>query len=435
MLRLAKKIIIAFVVLIAIYVLSLTSVFMLPKSIIQDNVIRDIDVLVLKSGPIYKFNRETEFLEGPTGYVDALTDATMLTRNINFNETNNDKARCIQHFFGFSTRFADEIYANPLKEALNANGYTRYWHGYQVVLRPLLMFFDYTQIRIFNIIWFTLFSVGAGFVFFKRLGLNATFLLGLGLVMCKFNLIPLSMQFMNMFMLTLFLIIVLHFWLGPKQDKKILLKDYDNLYLLCFAIGSLTSFFDFLTTPILPVGVCLYFLLLYFRERYNYEFKWKNVIFSIALWGIGYLLTWASKWILCWLVLDINVFEEVIKQIFIRINNVVVDDAGTSLQVTRALAVLGNIYALATPMPLDVLIKVVLVLLTGVLLISRYYPGDKKNDFLAQLLFIGGLPFWWYGFIVNHSYIHFWFTYRSLLVSVLCFGTYLARKVSWKNIF
>lgn len=435
MLRLVKKIIAAFVVLIAIYVLSLTSVFMLPKSIIQDNAIGNLDLLVLRSGAIYKFHRETDFLEGPAGYVDALTDATMLTRNINFNEINNDRARCIQHFFDFPNRFADEIYTNPLKDALNANGYSRYWHGYQLVLRPLLLFFDYTQIRIFNIIWFALFSIGAGFIFFKRLGLCATFLLGLGLVMCKFNLIPLSMQFMNMFMLTFFLVAVAHFWLGSEQEQKIIHGDNDNLYLLCFMIGSLTAFFDFLTTPVLPIGVSLYFLLSYFRRRHNYEFQWKTVVFCIVLWGIGYLFTWASKWILCWLVLDINIFDEVIKQIYTRISDVVVSDDGSSLHATRALAVIGNVYALTAPILMITFLKVVFVLFLGVLLLSRYYPGDKKNNFLAQLLFIGLLPIVWYAFTVNHSYIHFWFTYRSLLVTVLCIGTYLERKVAWKSIF
>lgn len=40
---------------------------------------------------------------------------------------------------------------NALEQAMFMNGYSRYWHGYQVILRPLLLPFNYFEIRYINI--------------------------------------------------------------------------------------------------------------------------------------------------------------------------------------------------------------------------------------------------------------------------------------------
>lgn len=37
---------------------------------------------------------------------------------------------------------------NPLKAAMSINNYSRYWHGYQIFLRPLLIFINYGSIRL-----------------------------------------------------------------------------------------------------------------------------------------------------------------------------------------------------------------------------------------------------------------------------------------------
>lgn len=39
---------------------------------------------------------------------------------------------------------------NVLRQALEVQGYTYYWHGYIIILRPLLLLFDYAQIRVLN---------------------------------------------------------------------------------------------------------------------------------------------------------------------------------------------------------------------------------------------------------------------------------------------
>ena len=71
----------------------------------------------------------------------------------------------ITHFFG-SKLIADSdmmraVVANdesltPIERAMDINGYARYWHGYLLILRPLLVFFSYGQ---FRYIMFTAFTI------------------------------------------------------------------------------------------------------------------------------------------------------------------------------------------------------------------------------------------------------------------------------------
>jgi len=83
----------------------------------------------------------------------------------------------------------------------------------------------------------------------------------------------------------------------------------------------------------------------------------------------------------------------------------------------------------------DITIKIFLVILLLwliILLISR------KNKIINMLpiLIIGIYPYIWYSVLKNHSYMHSWFTYRSLGVtvfSVLVFMSYSIDKTKIKD--
>lgn len=56
---------------------------------------------------------------------------------------------------------------NSLIAAISINGYPRYWHGYQIVLRPLLVFTSYGGIRqIYGFI--LMFLIGINFFFLLK---------------------------------------------------------------------------------------------------------------------------------------------------------------------------------------------------------------------------------------------------------------------------
>ena len=71
-------------------------------------------------------------------------------------------------------------------------------------------------------------------------------------------------------------------------------KRYPELFLLT---GILTSYFDFLTYPVVTLGfpLCAYFLL---AERESIKKGLQKVIGYSFCWGVGYVGMWALKWII-----------------------------------------------------------------------------------------------------------------------------------------
>lgn len=118
--------------------------------------------------------------------------------------------------------------------------YTRYWHGYLVLLKPFFLLFDYADLRVFNVIVQLLLV----FLIFRAFSKAGYELEAWGYVLSVLFMmpvvIPLSIQFSVIFYLTNFSVLVL-------------LKAYDwiveqNGLLLYFQlIGMCASYFDLLT--------------------------------------------------------------------------------------------------------------------------------------------------------------------------------------------
>lgn len=59
---------------------------------------------------------------------------------------------------------------SPLQAAMSVNGYSRYWHGYLVFLRPLMIWLNYWQIRYVNMFVFFLLVCAVFRLIGKRVG-------------------------------------------------------------------------------------------------------------------------------------------------------------------------------------------------------------------------------------------------------------------------
>ena len=102
-----------FVILIVVFFLSMTLVYCIPTSWIQNNVEKSVEVIENEGEyPMYFFYRHSAI-------IDEHTDKLMYTSLIQ----NRD-------------------YYNPVQASVSINQYPRYWHGYQVILRPLRVIFQ-----------------------------------------------------------------------------------------------------------------------------------------------------------------------------------------------------------------------------------------------------------------------------------------------------
>ena len=119
-----------FIILIVVFFLSMTLVYCIPTSWIQNNVEKSVEVIENEGEyPMYFFYRHSAI-------IDEHTDKLMYTSLIQ----NRD-------------------YYNPVQASVSINQYPRYWHGYQVILRPLTVIFQVQELRylgmyVFHLLFF-----------------------------------------------------------------------------------------------------------------------------------------------------------------------------------------------------------------------------------------------------------------------------------------
>jgi hypothetical protein len=291
--------------------------------------------------------------------------------------------------------------------------YARYWHGYMLYLRPLLLFFDYEGIRVVSSFVFFLLYTAAVCLLAKKTGWIYAMGLAGSMVFVKIYILPMSLQFAGVFNL-MFMAILAVLLLAGRQPLA-----GAKMACLFLAIGSLTSFIDLLTAPLITLGVPLLVQLIVYNKQKEASLaaSFRMSLRISGLWLAGYGLTWVSKWIIGSIALNRNVIQEAVAAIFFRTqgNDVYPLDRYRTLQL--------NLHGLLSSKELAVAL---LVLFSGlaifVLLHRRCGPMRKHLVFLWVALY----PYIWYSFTANHSQIHHWFTYRAQLVSLMGGFAFLA---------
>lgn len=161
------------------------------------------------------------------------------------------------------------------------NYYGRYWHGYLAVIRPLLLFFNYTEIRhllmmlqLFLILFFLWKAARSDEI-------EAVIpLIGFWLFLSPATLFG-SLQYAPCFLITMLMLIVLYRW---KEGTSIRRSD---LFLLA---GIATAYFDFLIYPLVTLGVPLLFYLSMDRAcLLSAKRALQNVLTLSFSWGGGTL--------------------------------------------------------------------------------------------------------------------------------------------------
>ncbi len=280
--------------------------------------------------------------------------------------------------------------------------YARYWHGNTFLTRYLLAFCDYVNIRFLLYIVSSMLLVWCGTLLCRKSGWQTVAAVMFGLFVCYAFVMQFSMQFAMVLILTLAGMIAI------ANARKSLMP--------FFVIGSLVCFFDLLTAPMLTLGMMLVVHIALMSDREMWQ-GWKQGIYGVLLWTIGYAGTWVAKWIIATLFTSENVIHEGIENI---INRSGVDDF------SRWDAVMVNIDLLPW--------KYIVVAVLAVAFLAIIWFNVKGWRRAVQLLPIAVLPWVWYFLAANHSYWHSWFTFRAQAVSVAAIILALMQMVDWKRI-
>lgn len=278
--------------------------------------------------------------------------------------------------------------------------YARYWHGYMIFLRPLLIIFNINQIRIL----FTIILVGLSLVLlyllYKKINLITAISFALGLFSCSVFIVGQSLSEISVFIITLIMSIIL-----------LLKKDVNkNLGIPFFICGSLVGFMDLLTEPLIPllIPITVYFLIAQKQEKMSWKDALKKYIYLCFIWVVAYIATWILKWVILDIVKNRGIFAQALDQILVRSS----DKRITYIRILKRIYQyfsISSLYIMIIPM--------IIMIIIGI--IREKNRKSKLQICLLPFIFNLLAPFVWYFFIKNHSYIHPFFSYKLLFITVV----------------
>lgn len=378
-------------------VLLLVAVFNLPTEKIYNNV----------STSVATFNKEGTYpvlTSWCTSQLDNYSDALMFEAAIyNGNESTLNKAMMVYHVYYPNKNQAEALIAYYSgDQAYTYMSYARYWHGYLLLIKPLLTFMTYSTIRVLNLVVQTLLSFLLLFILWKKnmVGYIIPYVLTLLLLMPLAT--AFSLQFSAVFYLTTIGSIVLLLnnenWVSS------------NRFLFFFLmLGILTSYFDFLTYPLVTFGVPMTFYLCLSKETSLIR-NIGDIIKYLWAWGFGYVGMWAGKWLVGSLLTGQNLIADAITQMSVRTSMSNADISTFSYYDV----IYNNIESFSKNPTIYAVFGFLIVLMIIVLIRRRFIPFLK---YFIIFGIIAMLPFIWYVGASNHSYIHHFFTHKELVIT------------------
>lgn len=397
-----KSINIALIVLLGIiagFVLIVLT-YLLPTNKIKENV----------EESIYTFYKEKVYYavidRYPGTQLDNYTDAIMLSNAMyDGNQGLIDKAINVY-------KYSNDLGGNPAEQLVEyfsakkeidwkATEYSRYWHGYLVLLKPALLIFNYSEIRMTNQIIQTLLIVLITYLLIKRNLKQHILPFIIAILSIMPSVIALSLQFSTTIYISLLAVAAILLFHEKLQNK------YIYFFLI---LGMITSFLDFLTCPILTLGMPMMYFIILKQEDWKKDLK--NIIILSIMWGIGYAGIWVGKWIISSILLQENFINSALSKISERTGDKTVHGNFTKLSVLEL-----NLKMISTvPNVLIFTANIVYIVYKSI----KEKIWQRKNQYLKIIPFlvISIMPFAWYVFAGNHSFMHYWFTYRSLAVTV-----------------
>ena len=280
--------------------------------------------------------------------------------------------------------------------------YARYWHGYLIFLRPLLVIMDYQGIRILmQVITIILMIVMLGLIA-KKINWQIAVMFLIGFLSID---IFIAARAFNAICVFIIAIVSTIFILLKKDSEK-------NIAINFFVIGSITSFIDLLTTPLVTLGIpIIVYLLLIQKHGKNLKECLIELIKICLMWGIGYGLTWATKWILVQLMYNRPIIQNALTQAQVR-------------TVTNKTTFLNMMINIGNFLSYEVIFANIMIMISYAIIMlvkNRNKELNIKNNIVQSIpyLIVAMMPLAWYAVLKQHSMIHRFFTYRALVITII----------------
>ncbi len=396
-------------------VAALTVAYLIPRDDMRENVRKSSEILHNEGlgACIWEEIGETA--------LDVYTDGLIL--NVSYTETK-DGVRDI-----LSGTYVEVDGKNPMESlyetaVLSNEGYTvknygRYWHGYQIILRPLLCFFTYSDIRQINMILQLMLVFFLVCVLVKSGdGIFVLPFFGMYVFLSPVSLYS-SLQYSPCFYIMMLTLIEIFGWKETWNDRK-----GNETFLLA---GILTAYFDFLTYPLITLAVPLaaYIGVDYKRLLRAPKYGIGRLFLYTISWGFGYVGMWSLKWVIATILTEENIIYDAFAEIAYRSGYFIKKHSYCDTLKLNMSVCNGKIF----------LIGIICVILYILLLRIKNRIAVKRELFpvIGMLFIVSAYPFFWYLVTKNHSCSHSYFTWRELAITV--FGILMAGVIGLRYFF
>ena len=184
--------------------------------------------------------------------------------------------------------------AKGLNDSLGGFYYWRFWHGYQIITRPILYFGSIELLRQIGSILFTLSFVAFLMIVAREVGtLHALALAGAIICVPMYSqsiLISHGLDWIIAFIGGSYILV---------QRQSLGLDNRKSISSLFMVAGMLTSYFSYLTNPVITLSLPLLAFWWKAPKEQTHQFAQLKSFIAMALyWSAGYFGFWAVKWLL-----------------------------------------------------------------------------------------------------------------------------------------
>ncbi|KAB7786978.1 hypothetical protein [Bifidobacterium cebidarum] len=364
----------------------------------------------------------------PQSQLDSFTDSIMLQQS---QRTSNWNA--VTAYFTNREKWVSlesSAIHNPVYAAFANQGYPRYWHGYAIILKPLLVFFNYSAIRIISFIILAFLICIAFGVVKERFGIIAALCFTTTLSLINIFAVPMSLVFSPVTYITLSSICMIRIF--DSQDYRVL---------AFMVVGAITNYVDFLTFPLLTLCIPLIFCVMHdaLCDTTTLFRRFFTVIYSSLMWLIGYSSTWIMKWVISSLVIRENVISDAIHSIMVRSDTGGVNEAH-GVTFNKAEIIQNNYNCIMSNVPKRMVFLFFFVIVSLLCLKFIKEGGNIRilgSNILSGLpvLLIGVAPIVWYAVLANHSAIHMeFYAYKDAAITIMSLLMFIVLMFASPNI-
>ena len=316
------------------------------------------------------------------------------------------------------TRYYDDDYGPAVGIRATLNGkkgnidYTRYWHGSLVFVRPLLALTDIGGIRMIAAAVTALLLLGNIALLIYKKHKAAAVLLVVSAVLVHFWFVFTALEYMTTFIIML---AVLPLYVRYAGSPRV-------LAVISAGVGTVTAFADFLTTETLTLLVPLAMSFFITAESGEKPDGRKSLITTVscgAAWGCGYLFTFAAKWVTASAMLGGSISSAALSAAGERFTGAT---EGLSSVPELFFSSLGANLSMLAPVSQKISVAGILVWLALFAAVCTViYRKDRRTHNLpkASIIVIAAVPLIRISVLMNHSYLHNFFTYRALMASIM----------------